>query len=103
MDREELREALGISEQIEIQATGCCGVGGYRRYAANLGYTIVKTLCTSSSAGDWSFLVSKDGFEWQVLSQQNNWPHAGFSYGLDSWIYYGTFEEVAEQIASQWA
>ncbi len=103
MDREELRESLGISELVEIQATGCAGVGGYRGYAADLGYTIVKVYDWTSSAGDWTFLISKDGIEWHVMSQTNNWPRPGFEYCIDDGVvFYGTFEEVCEEIEAQW-
>ena len=103
IDREELKEALGISELIEIQATGCRGVGGYRRYAASLGYTHVKVYDWTSSAGDWTFLVSKDGIEWRVMSQTNNWPRPGFEYCIDDErVFLGTFEEVYEELASWW-
>ena len=103
MDREELKEALGINEMMETQATGCAGVGGYRRYAADLGYTHVKMYDSTSSAGDWTFLISKDGFEWHVMSQTNNWPRAGFEYCIDDeQVFCGTFGEVCELLATWW-
>ena len=98
---DELIESLGITEQIEEQATGCAGVGAYRQYAASMGYPIVKVLDWTSSAGDWSFLVSRDGHMWQVLSQENNYPRGpGFSYFISDEVWLGTFEEVCELIES---
>lgn len=97
MDREELRDS--IAEMVEVQATGCAGVGGYRQYAMSLGFTIVKVYDSTSSAGDWSFLVSKDGIEWHILYQTNNWPYGGFSYSIDGYlVFYGTFDEVYTEI-----
>ena len=96
-------ETSDLWPMIEEQATGCQGVGGYRQYAANLGYTHVKVYDWTSSAGDWTFLVSKDGFEWHVMSQTNNWPRAGFEYCIDDeQVFCGTFEEVCEELASWW-
>lgn len=100
MNREELRETLGINEMVEEQATGCAGVGTYRQYADSLGYSYVKVLDHTSSAGNWTFLVSKDSNVWQVMSQENNRPSPRFTYYLDEMEYVGTFEEVCELIES---
>ncbi len=80
------------------QATGCAGAGGYLAYANDLGYERVEVLDWTSSAGDWSFLISKDGLEWRILWQENNWPRAGFSYSISDTAFYGTVEQVYEEL-----
>lgn len=85
---------------IEEQATGCVGVHGYAEWAKAHGYKYCEVFDWTSSAGDWTFLVSVDGAEWHVLSQENNWPRPGFSYYLDETVFFGTFDEVCEEIAA---
>lgn len=96
--REELHEIL--CADMASQATGCPDAGGYRQWAKEQGYDIVRTLCNSSSAGDWEFLVSKDGGEekeWFIMWQENNYPQPGFTRHIKTeQSYYGTFEEVAQ-------
>lgn len=94
---EELRDL--VQEIVEVQATGCTGVGAYRRWAKENGFEHVETWNTTSSAGDWQFLVSKDGIEWQVLTQENNWPRSGFSYYLGEQVFIGSFEDVSEELS----
>ena len=86
---------------IAEQATGCRGAGDYRAWAKQQGYPHLTVLDTTSSAGDWSFLVSQDGETWLVASQENNCPRPGFtrevSYDVE---FYGTEEEAVEQAYS---
>ena len=84
------------------QATGCAGAGGYLAYATGLGYERIEVLDWTSSAGDWSFLISEDSEEWHILWQTNNWPRGGFSYEISDEAYYGTIEEVYAEI-DMWA
>lgn len=86
---------------IEEQATGCRGAHGYREFANSRGFNFVEVLDWTSSAGDWQFLVSKDGRWWQILCQTNNYPRAGFSYALDDEIWEGTAEQVSNAIHEQ--
>ena len=95
MGREQIMRAL--ETEIAVQATGCRGAGGYRDYAESQGYDHCEVLDWTSSAGDWSFLVSEDGHAWRVMFQTNNWPRAGFTYDLGDEVFFGTFEEAAEQ------
>lgn len=90
---EDLRAEIGATD-----GTGCIGADSYRRFARDNGFTRIETLCWGSSAGDWQFIVSKDGFEWYVLDQQNNYPLPGFTHTLDTEPYYGTADAVLEQI-----
>lgn len=81
-----------------VSATGCSGARSYIDFAESLGYKHLEVLNWCSSAGDWQFLVSKDGFEWHVLEQSNNYPRPGFSHAVDPTPWYGTAEEIANEI-----
>lgn len=87
---------------VDAQATGVKEAGNYREYAEKHGYKFIEVLNWSSSAGDWEFIISKDGKEWQILSQTNNFPRAGFSYHIDSELFYGTADEVLKQIVEMY-
>ena len=92
-----------ITTMVSEQATGCRGAAGYIAHAKSLGYTHIEPLDTTSSAGDWSILISKDGEEWHILFQENNWPRAGFSYSIDhEQPFYGTLDQVYEQVYECW-
>ena len=90
---------ISLPACVEVQATGCYGASSYREFAHKNGYKFVEVLDWSSSAGDWQFLVSKDEYEWKILSQENNWPRPGFSHFLSGETFYGTFEEVCNEVA----
>lgn len=96
--RQQLTQLAGAITAVE--ATGCAGAGGYVEYAHQRGYQHVEVYDWTSSAGDWVFLISKDGQEWQLLFQTNNYPRPGFSWSISGETYYGTAEEVADMIAS---
>lgn len=80
------------------QATGCAGARSYIDFAESQGYKFLEVLDWSSSAGDWAFIVSKDGKEWHVLTQTNNYPKPGFSHSIGDEVFVGTAEEVFEEI-----
>lgn len=96
----------GIAEQ----ATGCQGAGSYADYADSKGYGYCEVLDWTSSAGDWQFLVSKDGKTWYILDQTNNYPGYRFTWtisdGIDDpdWIEFfeGDIESVYKQIEALW-
>jgi hypothetical protein len=80
-------------------ATGCADAGGWLRWAHEQGYEFTEELDLTSSAGDWSFAVSKDGVNWYVMYQSNNFPKPGFTRVVDEGqAYYGTLQEVVELI-----
>ena len=92
-----------MSKNIEEQATGCRGAGDYKNYAHSKGYKFVEVLNWMSSAGDWEFIISKDGERWQILSQTNNFPKsAGFSYEISEEEFFGTKEDVLQQITDMY-
>jgi hypothetical protein len=86
--------ATGIGQSVEETATGCVGADSYKGFAARNGYGHLEVLNWTSSAGDWQFIVSKDGKRWRVLFQENNYPRPGFSHTLSDEEYEGTAEEV---------
>lgn len=87
---------------MEEQATGCVGAGGYRNHFKGLGYKHVEVFDWTSSAGNWSFLVSRDGVTWLAAFQENNYPRHGFRYSVNEEMeYFGTFEEVCTQLCEE--
>lgn len=89
------KSPLTLNSSVAEQATGCRGAGSYAQYAEQRGFTHIEVLNWGSSAGDWEFLVSKDGEVWYILSQENNYPRLGFSHHIDMETpYVGSFEEV---------
>ena len=86
----------GICEQ----STGCDNASGFMRYAESQGYQYCEVVDWSSSAGDWSFIVSKDFETWHPMFQENNWPRSGFTRTIDTArVFYGEPEQVLEEIA----
>lgn len=65
------------------QATGCLNTGGFRDWARQQGFKFCEVFDWTSSAGDWSFIVSRDGDTWYVMTQENNWPRSGFTRNID--------------------
>ena len=92
-----------IGASIAHQATGCDDAGGYLDFARKLNYKEVEVLNWSSSAGDWQFLVSKNGKVWYILNQENNYPRSGFTRTIDKTPWYGTYEEVCKQIEEMYS
>jgi hypothetical protein len=92
-----MRHRTDVAEE----ATGCVGAGSYSQYARAHGYAIVKVFDWTSSAGDWVFLISRNGLDWQLLFQTNNYPRFGFTHTIDPRIWVGTFEEVCQQMADE--
>lgn len=84
------------------EMTGCPGAGDYRRWARKRGYKYIETVDLTSSAGDWSFIVSQDGLVWYFMFQENNYPKPGFSRSINKQIpYFGTAKEVLALICEE--
>ena len=88
-----------------IRAADCAevasgpGAGSYLAYARQQGYAHLLVVDWTSSAGDWTFLVSKDKETWYLLFQTNNFPRSGFSHQIDlDRPFEGTEEEALEQV-----
>ena len=76
------------------------GAGTYRRFAERIGFVQVKVFDQTSSAGDWTFIVSSDNETWGILYQENRYPYHGFKYSLaPRAVYSGTAEDVIAQLA----
>ena len=73
-------------------------IKGYREWAEDQGYPYCEVLDWTSSAGDWSFIISKDKNCWYIMQQTNNWPRLGFTREIDNTPYFGTIKEVFEII-----
>lgn len=89
---EALRKEISGQSTLRLaanQATGCSGADS--AWARVRKYSYILAWDTTSSAGDWTFLVSEDGFHWNVLYQSNNYPKPGFTHTLDDMPYAGTF------------
>lgn len=98
MSRAELCAYQGLGSAM----TGCVGADNYLDAARNAGYTHIEVLDWTSSAGDWSFIVSKDGRIWQVMWQTNNYPRPGFSYEFGEEVFEGTKEEALAYFSEGW-
>ena len=94
---------LKTNEQIAAEfATGIKGAGDYREEAESMGFPHLEVLDWTSSAGDWSFIVSADGEQWHIMSRTNNWPSSGFTYFVDmDEVFFGTGDDVLAQIAEE--
>ena len=55
----------------------------YYHYLRQKGYRHIVDLDMTSSAGDWTFLCSKNGRNWHMMTQENNWPGRGFTRLID--------------------
>ena len=71
------------------------GAGSYKDFFTSIGFNEVKTIDTTSSAGDWSFGVF-DGFKWMLAFQSNRYPRCGFDYSYSWEMCADTFEELCE-------
>ena len=89
---------VALNAQVAEEATGCIGSGSYAEYARSKGYNFIEVLDWTSSAGDWQFIISKDGKEWKMLFQENNYPREGFSHSIDDAVYEGTGDEVLKEL-----
>ncbi len=86
-------------EKMCEDATGCDNAGDFREFAENAGYPYCHVLDWTSSAGDWSFIVSEDGLEWYLMYQVNRYPKRGFDRTIDtSQCFPGNSNEVLTEV-----
>lgn len=88
----------GVAAGVAVGATGCTGTGSYLDFAKEHEFEHIEVVDWSSSAGDWTFIVSKDGHEWRLSYQENNYPGPGFSHYLGDEFFFGSAEEVLTHI-----
>ena len=94
-----LGHATGLAEQ----TTGCTGAGSYLNFAEEHGFEYMEVVDWTSSAGDWIFIVSKNGFEWYLLYQTNNYPHPGFSHQIvENVSFPGSAEKALAHVYEHW-
>lgn len=71
---------VNLGGEVEIPNAGS---GDYRAVFESMGFEDVQTICTSSSAGDWSFIardtISK---KWFGCWQESRYPHFGYKYSV---------------------
>jgi len=92
-----------LEQEICEQATGCGSAGDYRLFAEQNGFGKCAVVDWTSSAGDWTFLVSADGEEWFLMSQTNNYPRSGFTRQIDTEeAFYGTEEEAMSKVVARY-
>ena len=90
------------NESMAEAATGCIGGGDYAKWASAQGYSHCLVLDSTSSAGDWRFIVSSDQQLWYLMYQDNNYPRSGFTRSINlNECYEGTGDEVLEQISDE--
>lgn len=82
-------------------ATGCRGAGDFREWAKQQGYPFCEVFDWTSSAGDWTFIVSEDGNIWYPMCQENAYPTPGFRRSIDlNQPFEGTAKRVLETLWS---
>lgn len=75
-------------------------IENYQEWAAKFGYVHCHYFDFTSSAGDWSFIVSKDGYVWNMMYQENRWPGVGYDRYIETADFVcGTLEEAMEFFA----
>lgn len=72
------------------------GAGSYREFFTRMGFTEIKTIDHTSSAGDWCFGVKYPTGVWIVAFQENRYPRHGFNYSLQSQFEAGSFEDLCQ-------
>lgn len=91
--------ALRHGSSVEVPNAGA---GSYRAVLSAMGFTDVESWDTTSSAGDWSFIVHDgEGGFWYPGFQQNLYPRHGFIYNIDPSWGFETKEELIEWMQSQ--
>lgn len=69
-------------------------------YYTQRGYKFV-WLDQTSSAGDWTFMLSKDGKHWRLGWQEaDGWPSHGYDYYLAKDRFKGTKDDVLDFISN---
>ena len=95
LEPDEYRAYMDEGGQIAVPNAGA---GSYREVFEVLGYPMVESFETGSSAGNWNFCVF-DGNYWYIAFQENRYPRCGFNYSVDrSWLF-DTLKQCQEFMA----
>lgn len=96
--RDTLRQVA--DEANALIAKGDRDTRNYDSWAKDLGFSKVKVFDWTSSAGDWVFIVSKDGIHWHPMFQENNHPRWGYTRRIYvGCVFEGTADDVLEEIS----
>ena len=90
-----IAEAITRLHNNESIAVPAAGAGNYNGIFRILGFTNIKVIDWSSSAGDWTFGV-KDEYGWKIAWQENRYPYHGFAYMINNDIVYNEFADITE-------
>lgn len=60
------------------------GAGSYAAFFECMGFRSTETVDTSSSAGDWSFLLKDKDGTWRIGFQTNRYPYYGMAYTVSA-------------------
>jgi hypothetical protein len=88
-------EAMDCMLDGKVVSVPNAGAGSYKDFFLSVGFNEVKTIDTTSSAGDWSFGVF-DGIKWILAFQTNRYPYHGFDYSYSWEMCADTFEELCD-------
>jgi hypothetical protein len=80
--------------------TGYDGAGDFLEYAKKQGYPHCAVLDWSSSAGNWSFVISMEGEYWQMMYQENR---RGFTCTIDDECFAGTQKEALKYFTERFS
>ena len=94
MDQNEIEEAVERIVNEKNKARERINWYLYQDVARELGFQYIEQYNTSSSAGDWSILVSRDREVWYMMHQFSG--YRGYEYTFNERCYYGTFEQVCD-------
>ena len=92
------RQARKFIKEGKEVAIPSAGAGSYNEVFEMLGYSEVKVVQWSSSAGDWEFAV-KDKTGWRIAGQDNRYPHYGFTFWVSSEVWgFSSYEDLVKEI-----
>ena len=93
--QEEAYKRLYNGEEVAVPAAGA---GSYQEIFEMLGFTNIKLVDSTSSAGDWTFGI-KNATGWHLAWQENRFPHYGFRYTIDTKEYgHANFEDLLKEV-----
>lgn len=91
---EAARAAILEGKAVEVPNAGA---GSYARFFQALGFSEVRTVETTSSAGDWMLAVRNNLTGcWHPAWQSNRYPRHGFSYNMEEANSFSSYEELVE-------
>lgn len=71
-------------------------INHFRDWAESKGYSYCEVLDWESNTGDWTFIISRDGSVWQVMTQYKS--RDGFLRGINRKQYFGNPGNVIKEL-----